>query len=370
MKAILMHLPGLPWECLARDDAASLLPALHGLIESGSAGPLAPIGPHPLMDGVILTGRAPGDNGLLAATAPRADGFGVDLTGARHLKVPGFARYLDDAGKRCALVNLRGTHFDELAGGVVASDGFFEIRAHCHAQWGIPPGALAPLSMADRLADLRIHPDDLAPSQLGPVLAGEASAAEPGQLRILAKALAESSGAHAVATYLAEYGGLDICAVCYPMLTRLGGKFADPAQCQTGKGAAWALIALLDAFIGTMRTAGGIDPVIMVTGGTQTHPFWIASGPGVAVDQLWPAGTTLYDVAPSLLSLFGYYDAAMPGRSRVTSEQVLLAPVAPVSVTRQVLALPEGFGQPSLTEASAAQRDTLARLRTAQSASP
>ncbi|NML60410.1 hypothetical protein HHL21_04765 [Massilia sp. RP-1-19] len=344
---MLLHLPGLPWECLSRDDAASWLPTLHALIESGSAGPLAPVGRHPLMDGVVLTGRGPADSGLLAAMAPRPDRFGADLAGALHLKVPGFARYLDDAGKRCALVNLRGTHFDELARGIIASDGFFEVRAHSYAQWGIPPGALAPLSMAGLLADLRVHPEDLAPSQLGPLVAGESGSVRPEQLRMLARALAETSGAHTVATYLAEHGALDMCAVRYPVLAGLGGMFGDPAQRETGKGTAWALIALLDAFVARMLALGGNDAVIMITGGNETRPFWIASGPGVAVDELWPEGTSLYDVAPSMLSMFGLADPSMPGQSRIIGGNGDPVAVAPVALPGQVLSLPDSFAGPA-----------------------
>jgi hypothetical protein len=218
--------------------------------------------------------------------------------------------------------------------------------------------------MADQLADLRVHPEDLAPSQLGPLMAAEGGSARPEQLRMLAKALAETSGAHAVATWLAEFGALDMCAVRYPLLTQLGGLFSDPVQRETGKGAAWALIALLDAFIGRMRSLVASDSVIMITGGTEARPFWIASGPGIAADQLWPEGTGLYDVAPSLLSLFGLFDPAMPGQSRIIGAAAALVPVAPVVMDRQVLSLPDGFGQLSPTQPSAAQRNTLARLRT------
>lgn len=343
MKAMLLHLPGLPWECLARDDAADLLPTLHALINTGSAGPLATAGPHQAMDGVVLTGRAPADSGLLTALSPRPDGLGVDITGALHLKVPNFAHYLDAAGKRCALVNLRGTHFEDLAGGINASDAFFEIRAHGYAEWGIPPGALAPLAMADHLAELRVHPEDLEPSQLGPLAACEGDALRPEQLRILARALAETSGAHAVATWLAEHAALDVCAVRYPVLTQLGGMFADPAQRDTGKGTAWALIALLDAFIARMLACAGDDAVIMITGGTEAHPFWIARGAGVAVDALWPADTSLLDVAPSLLSLFGLVDPSMPGQPRVGAGRGSLIAVSPVALPEQVTALPDGF---------------------------
>lgn len=296
MKAILIHIPNLPWECIARDDAAQLLPTLFAMLEGGSAGPLPAVGPDPLMDGVILTGQRPAASGLAA---------------------PAVTSYLDAAGVRCASVNLGGTKSSALPHGVVAADDFFEIRTSTFDDWTIPPGALAPPGMADQLAELRVHTEDLLPEQLAPLMAREPQGDSEARLRTMAKALAESSGAHSVAMHLVETGACDMCMVRYPMFAQLGGQFAEPAAMKTGTGAAWLLIELVDKFVARLKVLAGEDAVIMVTGGVATKPFWIAQGPGIAGDQLWPQGTSLYDVAPSLLALFGLTDNAMPGRARI-----------------------------------------------------
>lgn len=365
MKAVLIHIPSLPWECIARDDAAQLVPTLFAMIEGGSAGPLPAVGPDPLMDGVILTGRRPADSGLLTRQAPRPDGFGTDLATAMHLKVPAVTAYLDAAGLRCASVNLRATNFGTLPNGVVAGDAFFEIRARTFDDWGIPPGALAPLDMAEELADLRVHPEDLLPAQLGPLMSREPQGDSAAQLRTMAKALSESTGAHSVATRLVEHRAYDVCMVRYPMFAQLGGQFAEPATLPTGKGAAWLLIELLDKFVARLKLLAAEDTVFMVTGGLEDKPFWIAHGAGIPADQLWPQGTTLYDVAPSLLALFGLKDEAMPGTGRLGRAQLVQAsaPVASGTGPETDLA---GFPGAVAATPSVAQLEILERQRAAE----
>lgn len=363
MKAVLIHIPGLPWECIARDDAAQLVPTLVAMIEGGSAGPLPPVGPDPLMDGVIITGRRPADNGLLTRQAPRPDGFGTDLASAMLLKTPTVTGYMDAAGLRCASVNLRATNFGTLPNGVVAGDAFFEIRARTFDDWGIPPGALAPLDMAGELADLRVHPEDLLASQLGPLMAREPQGDTATQLRTMAKALSESTGAHSVATHLIEHGAVDACIVRYPMFTQLGGQFAEPAAMPTGKGAAWLLIELIDKFVARLKFLAGEDTVFMVTGGLEDKPFWIAHGAGIPADQLWPQGASLYDVAPSLLALFGLKDDAMPGSARFGRQQLVQASDV-VAASAGPAVTPDGFpGAPAAP--SVAQQEILERQRAA-----
>jgi hypothetical protein len=365
MKAVLIHVPNLPWECIARDNAAQLVPTLFAMIESGSAGPLPAVGPDPLMDGVILTGRRPADSGLLTRLAPRPDGFATDLATAMHLEAPAVTGYLDAAGVRCASVNLRATSFGALANGIVAADAFFEIRARTFDDWGIPPGALAPLEMAGELADLRVHPEDLLPEQLGPLMSREPQGDSAAQLRTMARALAESSGAHSVATHLVEHGAYDVCMVRYAMFAQLGGQFAEPASMPTGKGAAWLLIELLDKFIARLKFLAGEDAVFMVTGGLEAKPFWIAQGPGIAGDQLWPQGTSLYDVAPSLLALFGLKDNAMPGSVRMGRPDLVQAS-APAAATTGPLSDLGGFAGAAAAAPSVAQRDILERYQAAE----
>lgn len=313
MKAVLVHLPGVPWHCLMQDCAAPLLPAFLKLIESGASGTCKAIGPHPLMDGVIATGRAPHPNGLLTRHEARADGFGVDLASACQPGAPAVWQYLDAAGARCASVNMLATNFGVLEQGIVVSDAFCEIRAAHFDGWGIPPGAIFPLRLAPALADFRVHPEDLEVDHVAPFLVDEAPDQGQAKPRVVAKILAENSTAHAAATYLLEQERVDFCAVRYPALAQLRTAFASAAERPPGKGAAWGFLRLLDAFLSRLIELAGPGAAFFVTGGTEDAPFWIACGPGVAEDVLWPRNTSLYDLAPSLLALFGFTAGNLSG---------------------------------------------------------
>lgn len=343
MKAVLVHLPDVPWHCLTQDSAAPLLPTFLKLIEGGTAGLCAPVGPHPVMDGIIMTGARPDQNGLLTAHEVRQDGFGVDLVSAIQLKAPTLWQYLDAAKLRCASVNMLATNFGQLDRGMIVSDAFCEIRAANFDAWGIPPGAISPLRMGKELADFRVHPEDLDVAQIAPFLVDEPPREGDARPRIIARILAENSTAHAAATFLLENENLDFCAVRYPALAQLKTAFPSPLQSPPGSGAAWGFLRLLDAFLARLVELSGNGTVFFVTGGMESAPFWIVHGPGVAEDLLWPPQTSLYDVAPSLLSLFGLKAREMPGslppdifRSRPTS--VVSAASAPALHVRDASA--------------------------------
>lgn len=372
MKAVLVHLPDVPWHCLTQDSAAPLLPTFLKLIEGGTAGLCAPVGPHPVMDGIIMTGAMPHQNGFLTTHEVRPDGFDVDLISAFQLKAPTVWQYLDAAKLRCASVNMQATNFGQLDWGITVSDAFCEIRAANFDAWGIPPGAVSPLRMGKELADFRIHPEDLEVAQIAPFLVDEPPGEGDARPRIIARTLAENSTAHAAATLLLENENLDFCAVRYPALTQLKTAFASPLQSPPGTGAAWGFLRLQDAFLARLVELSGEGTVFFVTGGIESAPFWIAHGPGVAEDLLWPPKTSLYDVAPSLLSLFGVKAMEMSGSlpadifiSRLTS--VVSASSATALNSREAsarLAL-ENFIASGLQKAepSRAQHERLAACR-------
>lgn len=266
-----------------------VIQTLLGLIERGSAGTCAALGPHPVMDGAIATGIAPSENGLLTRQAVRAEGFGTDRVSALDLTAAVVWKYLDAAGYRSAWVNMRATNFGQLHSGFVVGDAFCDIRSREADTWGVPPGALAPLSMASSLAGYRVHPADL----------------DSAKIKVVARMLAENSTAHAAASSLLAQGRLDFLAVRYPAMAQLSHDFPSPVDTPAGQGAAWQCLRLLDAFLALLIALAGSAVFVVVTGGTASAPFWIAHGPGVAPDLLWGSTTSLYDVAPSLLAQFG-----------------------------------------------------------------
>lgn len=187
------------------------------------------------MDGVIATGLAPSENGLLTRQAVRA----LDLTATA------VREYLDAAGYRSACVNMCATNFGQLHSDFVVGDAFCDIRSREADTWGIPPVALAPLSMASLLAGYRVHPADL----------------DSAKIKVVARMLAENSTAHAAASYLLAQGRLDFLAVRYPAMAQLSHDFPSPVDTPAGQGAAWQCRHLLVAFLALLIALAGSDTV-------------------------------------------------------------------------------------------------------------
>jgi len=333
VNAILVLLPDVPWSCLMDDASAHRLPTLVSLIESGSAGCCPRVGPHPVMDGIVATGQSPEANGLLTRSETRPDGFGIQAATADCFRVPTIWDLFDADARTTALVNLRATSACCLSHGTVVSDAFFEVASHRAAQWHVPVGSVAPVALINELIDLRLHPEDLAVAALAPFLnAGRGEHREASD-RLVIKALAENAGAHAVATHLLEHHRPELLMVRYPALAQLHGTFPVAMPGVAAHATPWAFLELIDAFVARLRQLAAPDTVMLVCGGTESAPFWIAEGPSVTRDALWPSDTSLYDVAPTLLALAGLRSTQMvgqvPANMRLPAARRSLVPAGP-----------------------------------------
>lgn len=347
-------LPGLPWRWLITDDTADRLPNLLALLESGIAGALPAVGPAPLADGVLATGRPPAVNGLLSVNTARADGFGQQAATVDAFQVPTVWEYLDSAGYGCTLVNLRATGLLSLRHGRVIGDQFADVRARRFVDWGIPPGTVSPVTLADEVAELRLHPEDLNVDQLAPFTACLPTSARDGSgARVCARVLSESASAHNVATHALETWPQHYLAVRYPALEQLPILLGTSVQARDRDALLWPFARLLDEFVARLRQLAPEGTRFCVTGGTEEMPFCVVQGPSVPRDRLFARDTTLYDVPAVLMALFGMRPpAGCSGRVPAALARTL----APAAMdTPAVVARPSGPLPPA--------GDVIARLR-------
>ena len=210
---ILVHVPGISWQCIMDDNAARILPTFTKLLEQGTSGSLPAVGHDPVMDGIIMTGIHPSQNGLLTRRSDRPDGFGVDTTSSMHLRNLTLSQHLDHYRYRCASINMKASNFLQLEHGVVVSDIFTEVRTKQAGTWGIPPGSLSPLEISETYADLRVHPEEFVKEQIYPFIANGKTEVTKNDLKIIAKALSENSSVHAIATHLLANDEFDFILV-------------------------------------------------------------------------------------------------------------------------------------------------------------
>ncbi|HJV94343.1 MAG TPA: tetratricopeptide repeat protein, partial [Azonexus sp.] len=248
----------------------------------------------------------------------------------------------------------------------VVADAFCEVSARTFADWGVPLGAVSPPGLMAELADIRVHPEDLEAAQIAPFLVGEIARPSESEARVAIKTLAENVTAHSAATYLLESKELDFLIVRYPALAQLKGAFPAPAPERPGRGSAWAFLEMLDAFVARLRELSSDDTTVFICGGTEAEPFWIACAPQSQPDCLWPAGTSLYDIAPAMLGLAGLKVPSMRGRtpaeiSRPELGESCVSPVANGSNNHLDFSGFSDFSKSTPAKPSRSQREMLVK---------
>ncbi len=298
-----VHLPDLPWSALIDDASSRLLPNLVSMIEDGSSGVLPPVGPHPSIEGMLMTGRPPSLHGLFSYESVRIDGLGTDRANRKDLRCATIWERLDASGMASASLNFPATRFSRSHHGLVVGDVFFMVCSPDADAWPILPGAIAMAGGDPRtFHEWRLHPEALSERQID-VFFEAPSRADATARRIVARLLSENASVHCLATHLLETGAAGRALfVRYDALSawnlqrmRLEGAAAE-------RRAAWEFARMLDAFVGRlMALVTGEETLFVVTGGVEEWPFCIARGPDVPVDRLWPDGFDLASV-PGLVA--------------------------------------------------------------------
>lgn len=317
-KIIHIHIPDLPWSALMSEYADVHLPHFIQLIENGTSGKMPPVGPAPVIDGILATARSPRDNGLLTRHSIKPDGFGTAIATHQIFNTPTLWELLDINGVNGAVVNLRATTSSELNNGSIISDRFGEIYTRTRDDWGIPPGSISPLSLIHTLEQYRLHPDELSKDHLAPFIARlqttqkTTQSIDEKEIRIIARTLAENSTVHAISTWILEQSKPDYLFLRYHALEQLVPHFKNSPPDKSLPG---GFMELLDAFLARLIHLAHQKYIFFITGGEVESPFWIASGTGIKADQLFPEQTSLYDLPVSILAFFGFEALKkMPGK--------------------------------------------------------
>lgn len=318
-KLLLIHLPDLPWKCLASDNAMEKLPQLHQLLERGVSGVFPSIGPSPILDGVLATGQCPTANGLLTNKTLRPDGYGSDIAAVDSFCVPSLWSLFDRQDIKCSVVNQKATQFSSLSKGIVVSERYCEVLTTDAECWGIPPGSVSPMSIAEELSSLRFHASEITGEHLTPLIQTEQSQCNDANkkqfiMRIAAKVLSENTTVHSVATHLLANQSPDVLSVRYHALQQLNDHFAKPLVTNCKTNSAWQFMSLIDAFIARLMEMSSNDVTVFVTGGRDEAPFWIAYGPNIKQDLLFSEAVTLYDFSVTALAILGIESGDLPGK--------------------------------------------------------
>ena len=332
---VVLALSGLDWARLQAMVDTGLAPRFARLIEEGTWAPvhLAPADPASLWT-TVSTGVEPDVHGVLHAAERWADTLFVRGVESGSSRVPGFATVAAQAGLRVASVGWPATHGLVLAEGWTIAPSADLPADVASADLPIDPRSVHPAAAGFLVADMRLHPKELATGDLAYFV----TAFPVGAHRLVAPALADSlarfSSRHAWATQALVELPADVMLVHLPLLAEAAAIAATAGH--DGEELARRCLHFLDLALAPYLARDGQATRVLVV---SDDGFAIACGPGVARDRMGEPldGVELFDLMAALAGLAPEGRAIPRGVSAFLSSPI---PTKPVSLA----AMPSPLG--------------------------
>lgn len=206
------------WKIIFPLVAKGDMPHLAGLLKDGVHGNIATIYPplSPMLWTSIATGKRPHRHGIHGFSEATEDGMSVRPITNLGRTAKAFWNILNQNGKRSVVAGWWPSHPAEPIRGAMVSD-HFKLEAHHKLDGPMLPGAVWPPSLAEEMAELRIHPTEIT-GEILQMFVPELEKVDQGKdrsLMDLAGIIAETMSIHAAATHLMEREQWDLAAIYY-----------------------------------------------------------------------------------------------------------------------------------------------------------
>lgn len=342
-KLLLLHLPGADWRVIHPLVDAGRLPAFAELIDQGCIGNLhmrqPSIEPAPSLS--VATGRLATGHGVFGPAKP-APGtpIGARPVDRSDLAVATLAEMAAADGAAAAAVGWPASYPAHTGPAIQVSDAFGHADGPDFEDWPADPATVSDAELLEALADLRLHPTEVAAEMLGPFVPhlSEVDRETDERLGELAIEIARAASLHAAATWLLEERPLDLLAVQLDLIETVSARFMPFRAPRQGHisdedyrlyaGVVDGAYQFADLLLARYRELAGPDCHILVVsshgfatgvrraapaGGARTsqvsrqyRQFGVlaAAGPAIKADGM-VFGAAGHDIAPTALALLG-----------------------------------------------------------------
>lgn len=398
-KVLLIGWDAADWQLMSPLMDAGKMPALSRVIERGVMGNLATLQPclSPLLWTSIATGKLPDKHGILGFIEPDAEG-GVRPTASTSRTCKAIWNILSQRGMNAHVINWYASHPAEPIRGVCVSNLFDAHPPPPGALWPLPPESVHPPRWCDPVADFRVHPAEIAASDIRAFIPrlDEIDPREDRRPHELAAALAHTAGTHAIATALLENEPWDFVAVYYDTLDVAGHLFMPyhpPRRGHVPKrdfdlygDVMNRLYHFHDQMLARLLELAGDDVTVLLVSdhgfySDHRRPHSLTAGDSAeALAAQWHRpfgaiclagdalrqddrihGATLLDVTPTVLTLFGLpVGSDMDGRP--LTQAFARAPHIEMIPSWEDLPGPSGMHSPETRVDAVAAKATLERL--------
>jgi tetratricopeptide (TPR) repeat protein len=340
-KVLLVGWDAADWKVITPLMDRGLMPATRSLVESGVSGQMATLSPvlSPMLWTSIATGKRPYKHGILGFTEP-SPASGIQPITNLSRKTKAVWNILNQNGLRCNVVGWWPSHPAEPINGVMVSNHYHQANGPLDGGWPIRPGTVYPAHLAETLADLRVHPEDLDPE--GHILpfipkAPTIDQDKDRRLETCAKIIAECASIQSCATHLIGHGPWDFMAVYFDAIDHFSHAFMryhPPQQDWISdddfdlyQNVVSAGYVFHDMMLARLLELAGSGVTVILMSDHGFHPdhqrrrtlpsepagpaaehrdfgIFVMRGPGIKRDEL-VHGVGLLDVTPTILTLFG-----------------------------------------------------------------
>ena len=340
-KVLLVGWDAADWKVMTPLMDRGLMPATRQLVEQGVSGQMATLSPvlSPMLWTSIATGKRPYKHGILGFTEPSPAGGIQPITNLSR-KTKAVWNILNQNGLRSNVVGWWPSHPAEPINGVMVSNHYHQAHGPLERGWPIRPGTVHPASLADTLADLRVHPEDLEPEghilpfiPLAPTIDQDTDR----RLETCAKIIAECASIQSCANHLIAHEPWDFMAVYFDAIDHFSHAFMryHPPQQDWIPDEDFELFQHVvntgyvfhDMMLARLVELAGDDVTVILMSDHGFHPdhqrrrslpsepagpaaehrdfgIFVMKGPGIRHDEL-VHGVGLLDVTPTVLTLFG-----------------------------------------------------------------
>lgn len=339
-RVLLIGWDGADWKVITPLMDAGLMPNLERIVNRGVMGNLATCTPvfSPMLWTSIATGKRAFKHGILGFIEPDPATGGVRPVTNLSRKTRTIWNILNLEGMTSNVVGWWPSHPAEPIRGVMVSNRFGKDGGRDPGEWPMAMGTVHPPRLAERLAELRLHPlelslDDMVP--FVPQAAGMEETNDP-NFASLARTIAENASVHAAATALVQLEPWDFMAVFYDGIDHYSHGFMryHPPRMEGVNAERFELFRHViegayryqDMMLGVLTAAAGEDATVIVVSDHGFHPdelrpkgipvepagpavqhrahgILAMAGPGIKRDERI-YGASLLDITPTILGLY------------------------------------------------------------------